>query len=53
MAEHPGVPALVGLGTGAFGIFAHGSFIMARLAVGKKARFAVVDGQYFPYMGRA
>ena len=48
MAERPGVLALVGLGTGAFGVFVHGSFIVVRLAVGGRARFAVVAGQDFP-----
>ena len=52
MAKHPGVPALVRLGTDAFGIFAHGSFIVTRLAVGVRERFAVVDGQDFPDVGR-
>ena len=53
MVEHPGVPALVGLGTGAFGIFAHGSFIVARLAIGGRERFAVMTGQDFPAVGQA
>ena len=53
MSEQPGVPDLVGLGTGAFGIFAHGSFIVARLAVGGRERFSVVSGQDFPAVGQA
>ena len=52
MAKHRGVPALVGLGTGAFGIFAHCSFIVARLAVGGRERFSVVAGQDFPALGQ-
>ena len=51
MAKHPGVPALFGLGTDAFGIFAHGSFIVTRLAVGVRECFAVVDGQDFSDVG--
>ena len=51
MAEQPGVPALVGPGTDAFRVFVHGSFIVARLAVGGRARFAVVAGQDFPAVG--
>ena len=53
MSEHPGVPSLVGLGTGAFGVSAHGSFIVARLAVCGRAPFAVVAGQDFPAVGQA
>ena len=53
MAKHPGVPALVGLGTGAFGIFAHCSFIVYRISVGGRERFSVVAGQVFPDMGQA
>ena len=53
MAEHPGVPALVGLGTGAFGIFLNGSFIVARLAVCGRESFAAMDGQDLPAVGQA
>ena len=53
MAKHPGVPALVGLGTGYFEIFAHGRFIVARLAVGVRESFSVVAGQDFPAVGQA
>ena len=53
MAKHPGVPALVGLGTWDFGVFTHGSFIVARLAVGSGARFYVVAVQDFPAVGQA
>ena len=53
MAERPGVLALVGLGTGAFGVFAHVSFIVARLAVGGGERFSVMNGQDFPAVGQS
>ena len=53
MAKQPGVPALVEIGTGAFGIFAHVRFIVARLAFGGRERFAVVAGQDFPDVGQA
>ena len=53
MVEDPGVPAPFGLGTGAFGVFAHVSFIVARLAVDGEERFAVVNGQDFPVVGQA
>ena len=53
MAEHPGVPALVGLVTGAFGVFAHVSFIVARLLVCGGERFSFVTGQYFPAVGQS
>ena len=53
MAKRPGVPALFGLGTGAFGVFAHVSFIVARIAVGGGGRFAVVTGRDFPVVGQS
>ena len=51
MTGHPGVPALVGLGTGAFGFFAHVSFIVARLVVGGGERLDFMAGQDFPAVG--
>ena len=53
MAKRPGVLALVGFGTGPFGVFAHVSFIVARLAVGGGEHFAVTAGQDFPAVGQA
>ena len=53
MAKRPGVLALVGLGTGPFGVFAHVSFIVARLAVGGGEHFTVVAGQDFPAVGQS
>ena len=53
MAERPVVPALVGLGTGAFGVFGHVRFILARLGVGGGEHFYVVAGQDFPAVGQA
>ena len=53
MAKRPGVPALFVLGTGAFGFFAHVSFIVARIAVGGGGRFAVVTGRDFPVVGQS
>ena len=53
MAEHPGIPSLVGLGTRDFGVFVHGRFIVARLVVGGRARFAVVSDQDFPAVCQA
>ena len=53
MAEHSDVPALFGPGTGAFGVFAHVRFIVARLAVGGGERFSVVTGRDFPVVGQA
>ena len=53
MAKRPGVLALVGLGTGPFGVFAHVSFIVARIAVCGGGRFAVVTGRDFPVVGQS
>ena len=53
MAKRTGVLALVGLGTGPIGVFAHVRFIVARLAVGGGERFSVVTGQDFPAVGQS
>ena len=53
MEKCPGVPSLVGISIGAFGVFTHGRFIVVRLAVDGEERFSVVAIRDYPAVGRS